>query len=93
VFVVTLFRIFFPDCLTLSLQRDKHRYDDLNSTDPGDIPEDIRELVQGMTQMEEMLCALASPCFLMWVSTVANSKCVGMLSRFHRICLKGEPQW
>jgi hypothetical protein len=60
-FVVTLFHIFFPDCLTLSLQRDEHRYDDLNSADPGDIPEDIRELVQGMTQMEEMLCALASP--------------------------------
>ena len=59
--------IIFDSALTF-LQSSIHRFSAQNFADPGVIPEDLRETLHGLTQMEEMLCSLASPCFLMWVS-------------------------
>lgn len=70
--VLCFFLFTGPDAL--SPQHGEHRYNDLNDADPGNIPEEVRELLQDMTQMEEMLCALASPCFLMWSRREGNSK-------------------
>ena len=50
------------------LQRGHHRYGVANDADPGVIPDELLPVLDGFTQMEEMLCSLASPCFLMWVS-------------------------
>jgi hypothetical protein len=36
--------------------------------DPGILPKELHNILDGITQMEEMLCSLTSPCFLMWVS-------------------------
>ena len=52
---------------TDALQKNIHRYSAENHVDPGDIPPYLRPILFDLTQMEEMLCSLASPCFLMWV--------------------------
>ena len=59
--------IIFDSALTF-LQSRIYCFSAQNFTDPGVIPEDLRETLHGLTQMEEMLCSLTSPCFLMWVS-------------------------
>lgn len=46
-----------------------HHYDAANNADPGPIAAEPHDILDGITQMEEMLCSLASsPCFVMWVS-------------------------
>lgn len=47
-----------------------HCYNAANNADPGPIAAELHDIlpVDGITQMEEMLCSLASPCFIMWVS-------------------------
>ena len=40
------------------------------------------DILQGMTQMEEMLCFLTSPCFLMWVSKGGQYKTCGNVITF-----------
>ncbi|KAF8485203.1 hypothetical protein DFH94DRAFT_644559, partial [Russula ochroleuca] len=53
-------------CTRCHKEKDEHRYDAANDADPGDIPPELHDILDGITQMEEMLCSLASPCFLMW---------------------------
>jgi hypothetical protein len=67
--------------LSLS-QHGQHRYDDSNNADPHDIPHVLRDTLHGLTQMEEMLCSLASPCFLMWVSKGGQYKTRGNVITF-----------
>jgi hypothetical protein len=40
------------------------------------------DVLDGLTQMEEMLCSLASPCFLMWVSKGGQFKSQGNMITF-----------
>jgi hypothetical protein len=49
------------------LQRNGHRHDAANHADPGVITAELLDILNGITQMEEMLCSVASPCFVMWV--------------------------
>ena len=53
-----------------------------NNADPGSLPDAIRSVLEGFTQMEEMLCSLASPCFLMWVSKGGQYKTRGNVISF-----------
>ena len=55
---------------------------DENFADPGEIPADLVDVLQDITQMEEMLCSLASPCFLMWVSKGGQYKTRGNVISF-----------
>ena len=73
--------IIFDSALTF-LQSHIHCFSAQNFTDPGVIPEDLRETLHGLTQMEEMLCSLASPCFLMWVSKGRQYKSRGNVITF-----------
>ena len=73
--------IIFDSALTF-LQSHIHCFSAQNFTDPGVIPEDLRETLHGLTQMEEMLCSLASPCFLMWVSKGRQYKSHGNVITF-----------
>jgi ATP-dependent DNA helicase PIF1 len=59
-----------------------HRYSAENEADPGVIPDDLAWILFGLTQMEEMLCSLASPCFLMWVSKGGQYKSRGNVITF-----------
>lgn len=63
-------------------QRNGHRYDGHNLADPGLIPDALIDVVHDITQMEEMLCSLASPCFLMWVSKGGQYKTRGNVISF-----------
>ena len=54
----------------------------MNEADPGDVPDELRNVLQGITQMEEMLCSLASPCFLMWISKGGQYKTCGNVIMF-----------
>jgi ATP-dependent DNA helicase PIF1 len=42
----------------------------------------LEHILDGITQMEEMLCSLASPCFLMWVSKGGQYKSRGNVITF-----------
>jgi hypothetical protein len=42
----------------------------------------LEHILDGFTQMEEMLCSLASPCFLMWVSKGGQYKSRGNVITF-----------
>ena len=53
-----------------------------NNADPGEIPPELEETLHDITQMEEMLCSLASPCFLMWVSKGGQYKSRGNVITF-----------
>ena len=64
------------------LQRGRHRYGVANDADPGLIPDELLPVLDGLTQMEEMLCNLASPCFLMWVSKGSQYKTRGNVITF-----------
>jgi hypothetical protein len=64
------------------LQRGHHRYGVANDADPGVIPDELLPALDGLTQMEEMLCSLASPCFLMWVSKGGQYKTRGNVITF-----------
>ena len=59
-----------------------HRFSAQNNADPGLIPGDLRPILDGLTQMEEMLCSLASPCFLMWISKGGQYKSRGNVITF-----------
>ena len=37
------------------------------ATYPGEIMPELYDIINGIAQIEEMLCSLASPCFVMWV--------------------------
>jgi hypothetical protein len=43
-----------------------------NHADPGEITVELHEFIDSITQMEEMLCSLASPCFIMRVSKIGQ---------------------
>ena len=53
-----------------------------NEADPGDIPDELEIVLGDITQIEEMLCGLASPCFLMWVSKGGQYKTRGNVISF-----------
>ena len=76
--------VFIPNLklINVLLQRGGHRYGVENDADPGEIPEDLRGILDDLTQMEEMLCSLASPCFLMWVSKGGQYKTRGNVITF-----------
>ena len=59
-----------------------HRYDGENHADPGEILPELHDVVDGMTQMEEMLRSLASPCFVMRVSKGGQYKTRGNVITF-----------
>jgi hypothetical protein len=63
-------------------KRDGHRFVSENNADPGPLPEEVQETLQDLTQMEEMLCSLASPFFLMWVSKGGQYKTRGNVISF-----------
>jgi ATP-dependent DNA helicase PIF1 len=63
-------------------QHGQHRYDAMNDADPGNVPDALQDVLQDLTQMEEMLCCLASPCFLMWVSKGGQYKTRGNVITF-----------
>jgi ATP-dependent DNA helicase PIF1 len=46
------------------------------------VSDELRHIVHDITQMEEMLCSLASPCFLMWVSKGGQFKTRGNVITF-----------
>jgi hypothetical protein len=46
------------------------------------IPDELFPVLDGLTQMEEMLCSLASPCLLMWVSKGSQYKTRGNVITF-----------
>ena len=75
----------------VSSQPNGHRYDAVNNADPEDIPPVMRDVLRDLTQMEEMLCSLASPCFLMWVSSGGQFKSRGNVITFaqdiNQLCL------
>jgi hypothetical protein len=56
---------FFFCCLPVSLpsadrpQRDNHRFTGDNNADPGLISDELHNILDGITQMEEILCSLA----------------------------------
>lgn len=72
--------VIFP--MLTPLQHGIHCFSAQNSADPGIIPPDLCEILAGLTQMEEMLCSLASPCFLMWVSKGGQYKSRGNVITF-----------
>ena len=59
-----------------------HRYKAENEADPGLIPHELANILLNLTQMEEMLCSLASPCFLMSVSKGGQYKTRGNVITF-----------
>ena len=65
-----------------SSQHAGHRYGVENNADPGVIPHELKGILNGITQMEEMLCSLASPCFIMWVSNGGQYKARGNVITF-----------
>ena len=67
---------------TDALQKNIHRYSVENHADPGNIPPHLRPILFDLTQMEEMLCSLVSPCFLMWVSKGGQYKTCGNIITF-----------
>ena len=74
-------------CTTLFTSADgsqpgHHRYSAENEADPGVVPDDLALILRDLTQMEEMLCSLASPCFLMWVSKGGQYKSRGNVITF-----------
>jgi hypothetical protein len=50
-----------------------------NFADPGEIPEELQKVLYDITQMVEMLCSLASPCFLIWVGKGGQYKTRGIV--------------
>jgi hypothetical protein len=64
------------------VQHASHRFTALNKADPGLLSPDLHDLLHDFTQMEEMLCSLASPCFLMWVSKGGQYKARGNVITF-----------
>jgi ATP-dependent DNA helicase PIF1 len=64
------------------LQQAFHRFTDQNNADPGMLSADLHDILDGFTQMEEMLCSRASPCFLMWVSKGGQYKARGNVITF-----------
>ena len=71
----------FPSLLTV-LQQVYHRFTDDNNADPGLLSDELHDLLDNFTQMEEMLSSLASPCFLMWVSKGGQYKARGNVITF-----------
>jgi hypothetical protein len=53
---------------------------DDNNADTRLLSKDLLDILYDFTQMEDMLCSLASPCFLMWVSKGGQYKA----RRFYR---------
>ena len=76
-----LLRSSFLCSLTIS-QHDNHRFTAANNADPGLLSDELQDLLHDFTQMEEMLCSLASPCFLMWVSKGGQYKARGNVITF-----------
>ena len=65
-----------------SLQLAGHRYSIKNNVDLSIIPDELKGILNGIMQMEEMLCSLASPCFIMWVSKGGQYKARGNVITF-----------
>jgi Helitron helicase-like domain at N-terminus len=73
----------FTVLVSLTLfQHATHRFTDDNNADPGLLPPELQDILRDFTQMEEMLCSLASPCFLMWVSRGGQHKARGNVITF-----------
>jgi ATP-dependent DNA helicase PIF1 len=70
-----------PFSLTV-FQPANHRFTAANNADPGLLSDDLYDILHDFTQMEEMLCSLASPCFLMWVSKGGQYKTRGNVITF-----------
>ncbi|KAH9983921.1 hypothetical protein BJV77DRAFT_1162843 [Russula vinacea] len=70
------------ECDRCSHEHAGHRYGIENNADPGVIPDELKGILNGITQMEEMLCSLASPCFIMWVSKGGQYKARGNVITF-----------
>ena len=66
---------------TNALQKVIHTYSAENHVDPGKNPH-LHQILFDLTQLEEMLCSLASPCFLMWVSKGGQYKTRGNVITF-----------
>jgi hypothetical protein len=86
-FVRNLYRLLTKRVNSLALfvqplQRNGHCFVDENFADPGEIPEELPEVLYDITQMEEMLCSLASPCFLIWVGKGGQYKTRGIVISF-----------
>jgi hypothetical protein len=64
------------------LQQAFHRFTNQNNADPGLLSAELHDILDGFTQMEEMLCSRASPCFLMWVSKGGQYKARGNVITF-----------
>ena len=64
------------------MQQNGHRFVEANNADPGVLTGDLVEILHDLTQMEEMLCSLASPFFLMWVSKGGQYKSRGNVISF-----------
>jgi hypothetical protein len=71
----------YPFSLTV-FQPANHRFTAANNADPGLLSDDLYDILHDFTQMEEMLCSLASPCFLMWVSKGGQYKTRGNVITF-----------
>ena len=50
--------------------------------DPSIIPDKLKGILNGIMQIEVMLCGLASPCFIMWVSKGGQYKARGNVITF-----------
>ena len=76
--------VFIPNLnlINILLQCGGHHYGVKNDADPGEIPEDLHGILDDLMQMEEMLCSLASPCLLMWVSKGGQYKTRGNVITF-----------
>ncbi|KAH9992956.1 hypothetical protein BJV77DRAFT_411153 [Russula vinacea] len=52
----------------------KYYYNSANHADPGKITPELHDIIDGITQIEEMLRSRASPCFVMRV--IKNDQCL-----------------
>ena len=81
--VVSLtFLLHSPFLRSLTVSQHDHRFTADNNADPGLLSDELHDLLHDFTQMEEMLCSLASPCFLMWVSKGGQYKARGNVITF-----------
>ena len=66
----------------------EHRHNSANHADPGKITPELHDIIDCITQIEEMLRSRSSPCFVMRVSK--NDQCfslpLDMDSRRSRLC-------
>ena len=78
---------------TPALQQTGHRYDAANHANPGMIPAELLDILDGITQMEEMLCSLGSLVSSCGSAKANSTKPVGASSRLCRTSLLYAPPY